>query len=59
MGTRRWELVTTNESTIITKPLLDAIVMEDGKGDGSLPNATWSDESEGVEIVCKVNDPLY
>jgi hypothetical protein len=30
MRTRSWELVAANEPAVIAKPLLDAIVVEDG-----------------------------
>jgi len=56
-GCRR-ELVTSDESTIPPKPLLDAIVMEDRESDGRLANSTCANESDGGQIFCKANDLL-
>ena len=37
MSTGTSELVATDESTVVTKSLFDAIVMEDGEGDPPTP----------------------
>ena len=52
IGTRSRKLVATDESPIITKPPFDAIVVEDGQGDGCFPDATCPDESDWIEILC-------
>jgi hypothetical protein len=56
MGTRSWELVTADEPTVIAKPLLYVIVVEDGQGDGGFPDATCTDESGWGEGFCETND---
>ena len=58
MVARGGELVTANEPAVISKPLLDAIVMEDGKGDGCLPDPSWADEGEWGEVLGEVGDLL-
>ena len=52
------ELVATDESTIFSEPLLDAIVVKDGQSDSSFPNPPWTDESEWGEIFCEADDLL-
>lgn len=56
MGERGGEAVTTDESAVVAKPLLDAMVVEDGQGDGCLPDPTSTDESKWGEVFCKVDD---
>jgi len=42
---RSGELVATDESTVITKPFFDTIVVEDSQGDRCFSDSTWTDES--------------
>ena len=42
----------------MTKSLLDAVVVEDGKGDGGFPDATCTDESDRTETLCQADDLL-
>ena len=58
IGERGSDLVTTDESTVIAKPLLDATVVEDSEGDGSLADSAGTDESDGSEAPCETNDLL-
>ena len=58
MSERGGELVATDEPTIVSKPLLDAIVVEDSQGDRCFPDPPWSDESDRSEISCKANNLL-
>ena len=58
MGERGGDLVATDESTVIAKPLLDAAVVEDSEGDGSLPNSASTEESDGSEVSRETNDLL-
>jgi len=58
MSTRGRELVATDETTIVTESLLDAIVMEDSKSDGRLPNSTSTDESNRCEVLGQADDLL-
>ena len=53
MIARGGELVTTNEPTIIAELFLDAIVVEDSQGDGSLANSAGTNESDWSEVFCE------
>jgi hypothetical protein len=55
---RSGELVTTNEPTIIAKPLPDAIVMEDGQRDGCFTDPSGTDESDGLQVFSETEDLL-
>ena len=50
MSARSRELVAADESTVVSKLFLDAIVVEDGQSDGRLPDPPWADESNRSEI---------
>ena len=52
------ELVASNKATVFTKPLLDAMVVEDCQGDGCLSDSSSTDESDGREAVGEMNNPL-
>lgn len=52
VSTRRGELVTTDEPTIVAKPFLDAIAVKDGQSDGCLANSTGTNESNRSEVFC-------
>ena len=54
MGGR--ELVATDESTLVTEPLPDTIVMEDGESDGCFSNPPWTDESDWSEVFSEIDD---
>ena len=58
MGERGRELVATDEPTVVAKPFLNAIVVENGQGDGSFPNPTRPDESDWCATVGETNDLL-
>ena len=58
MCARSRELITTDESTVITKPVLDAIVVEDGESDRGFSNTPCANESNGFEVLCETNDLL-
>jgi hypothetical protein len=47
MSARGRELVATNEPPVLAEPLLDPIVVEDGQGDGCLPDPPCTDQSDG------------
>ena len=49
MSERGGELVAANEPAVVAKTLLDAIVMEDGQGNGCLADSTSTDESKWSE----------
>ena len=50
------ELIAADESTVITKPLFDAVVVEDSQGDRCLPDSAGADESEWGEALHKASD---
>jgi hypothetical protein len=58
MRTRSWELVATNEPSVLAKSLLDAVVVEDRQRDRRLPDPPCTDESEGCEAFGETNDLL-
>ena len=46
MCTGGGELITADEPAVVTKPLLDPIVVENDQGDGGLANSASADESD-------------
>jgi len=58
MGRRRWELIASDEPTVLAKPLLDAIVMEDLQSDGSLADSASTDESNRSQVLRQADDLL-
>ena len=58
MRTRSRELSATDESTIIAKPFLDAIVMKDSHYNGCLVDPSSTNESDGFQVFCETNDLL-
>lgn len=53
-----WELITTDESTVITESLPDAIVVEDGESNGRLSDSRRTNESDRFEALCETNNLL-
>jgi len=47
MSTGSWELITTDESTVIAKPVLDVIVVQNSKSDGRFPDPPRANECYG------------
>jgi hypothetical protein len=58
MSARSRELIATDESTVLAKPFLDAIVVEDGEGDGCFPDPPCTDESDGFQVFSESDDLL-
>ena len=56
MGVGGGELVTADESTVVTEPLFDAILMEDIEGDGSFSDSPWTDEGDRSEVLSEIDD---
>ena len=48
-------MVTTDEATVVAKPLLDPIVVEDGQGDGCLANSASTDEGDWSEVLSEID----
>ena len=52
------KLVARNEPTVITKPLFNALIVEDGQDDGCFADSAGTDQSDGGEALCEMDDPL-
>ena len=52
------ELVTANESAVITEPCLDASVVKDGQRDGRLSDSSGTDESNRFQVFSETDDLL-
>lgn len=50
------KLIATHEPTVVAKPFFDAIVVEDSKGDGCLPNPASPNQRNWSEPLCETND---
>ena len=50
------ELIAADESTLVTEPLPDTIVMEDSESNGGFSDSPWTDESDWSEIFSETND---
>ena len=58
MNARRRELVATDEPTMVSKPLPDAVMVEDGQSDGRFPDPPCANESDWNEAFCETNNLL-
>ena len=58
MSTGGGELVTTDEPTVVTESLFDAVVMEDGQSDRRFANPAGTDESDRFQVLGKTNNLL-
>ena len=58
MSERGGELVTTDEPTVVAKPLFDPRVVENSQGKGSFANSTGTNESDRSEVFCETSDFL-
>ena len=58
MSDRGWELITSNKPTILVKPLLDAMMMEDSKSDRCFADSSSTDESDRGQVFGETNDPF-
>ena len=58
MSKRSRELVASDESTILAKPLLDAVVVKSSQSDRCLSNPANTNESGWDEIFRETNDFL-
>ena len=55
----RWgELVAADETTVVSKSFLEAIVVEDGQGNGRFPDPPWTDESDWGQVFCEADHLL-
>ena len=58
MNERGWELITSDEPTIVAKPLLDALVVKNSQSDGCLANSAGTSESDWCQVFGETDDPL-
>ena len=58
MSERGGELVTANEPAVVAETLLDAVVVEDGEGDGRLADSASTNESKWSEVFCQADELL-
>ena len=56
MGTRSWELITTDESTVLAESVFDPTVVENSESNGRFPNPSCTDESDGFEPFGESDD---
>ena len=56
MRGRGGELIASDEPAVDAKPFLDAIVMKDGQGNGSLANPADTNEGDRSEVLRKTGD---
>ena len=55
MSTRGGELIAADEPAVVSKPLLDPVVVENGQGNGCLPDSPGTDESDRNEVLGEVD----
>ena len=53
------KLVATDEATIVTESLLEAIMMKGGQSDGGLADTASANESDGRQVFRQTDDLLY
>ena len=58
VGARSRELIATDESPVIAKFVLDAIMVENSERDGCFPNPPRTDESNGFQVFSKSDNLL-
>ena len=58
MRARCEELVATDETAVVSKPCFDAIVVEDGQGNGRFSDPPWTDEGDWGQVFCEVDNLL-
>ena len=55
MNTRCGELVATDEPTVVAKPVLDSIVVENGQGDGRFSNSASTNKSDRNKVLSQID----
>jgi hypothetical protein len=55
MCMRGGEFVATDESTVVAKPLLDPIVVENGQGDRRLPDSASTNECDWNKVFSEID----
>jgi len=52
---RSRELIAADESTVVAKPLLNPIVVENSQGNGRLADPASTDESDWVKVLNEID----
>ena len=55
VSARGGKFVTADESTVVAKPLLDPVMVENGQGNGRLPDPSGANESNWNEVLGEVD----
>ena len=58
MSARGRELIAADESTVVTEPLLDPVVVEDGEGNRRLSDSACTNEGDWGEVFGETDDTL-
>ena len=58
MNARGRELIAADESTVVTEPLLNPVVVEDGEGSRCFSDSTCTDEGDWGEVFGQTDDTL-
>ena len=58
MDGRGWELITSDEPTILTKPLFDALVMKSCQNDRCLADSAGTNKGYWSQVFRETNDRL-
>ena len=48
-------MIAANESTFMAKPLLDPAVVENGQGDGGLPDSASPNQGDGNKVLGEID----
>ena len=48
-------MVTTDETTVVAKPLLDLIMVENGQGDRSFADSSSTNESDWNKVLSEID----
>ena len=48
-------MITANESAVMAKPPLDPVVVENGQGDGGLPDSTSTNQGNWNKILGEID----
>ena len=58
MGTRSWELIASDESTVLAKSFFDPVVVKNCESDGRFADPSCADESNGFQVFGESDDPF-
>ena len=58
MGTRSWELIAPDESTVVSKSFFDPVVVENSESNRRFADPSCTDESDGFQVFGESDDPF-